>query len=253
MSPRTPAHRIFVTGATGFIGNAVVYALLEAGAAVTALVPTGRTLQLNTRHERLRLVEGDAWNRGSLIGRSRGHQAVIHLVGSVRQDPGRGLSYHHLNVDTLQNITRMAIGDGVALLVFLSAASAPWLPGGYVASKREAEDYLVRSGLPYTLLRAPLAYPRGKLQNPALIMTSIMGAVPFLGRPLSRWAPLSVDVLARAIAEVALAQEWPNRILYGRQLRQLSRAYLARLAPPKSRPATHLEGGDDSPPFGWLP
>lgn len=247
--------RVFVAGATGFIGNAIVYSLLEAGAQVTALVPAGRRLQVNGDRKQLRIVEGDAWNRGSLTGRSRGHSTVIHLVGSMRQNPARGQSYHRTNVDSLQNITRMAIGDGVPLLVHLSTSSAPWLPAGYASSKREAEEYLQRSGMRYTIVRAPLVYPRGKLQNPLLIMTSVGGAIPLLGRPLSRWAPLPVDILARGMTEIALSREWPNTILYGRQIRQLSRTYLARFAPQQARPdpLAELEDHDDNAPFGWLP
>lgn len=254
MSSQNRTQRIFVAGATGFVGNAVVYALLEAGASVTALIPPGRTLQINSRHERLRLVEGDVWNRGSLTGRSRGHNAIIHLVGSLKQNASRGQTYHHINVDSLQNITRMAINDGVPLLVYLSTSSAPWLPANYVRSKRESEQYLQRSGVRYTMIRAPLAYPRGKLFNPLLIMVSIAGGVPLLGRPFSRWAPQPVDILAKGIAESAISGAFPNQIIYGRKVRQLSRAYLQRLMPPPPGAAS----GQDAPeefeaPFGWLP
>ncbi len=254
MSARHSPPKIFVAGATGFVGNAVIHALLEAGVQVTALVPHGRSLQISSDRRRLRIVEGDAWNLGSLIGRSRGHRAVIHLVGSLRENPERGQSYHRTNVDSLQNITRMAIGDGVPLLVFLSTAHAIWLPGGYRHSKHEAEQYLQRSGLRYTILRAPLAYPRGRLQNPLLIMTSVAGGVPLLGRPFSRWAPLPVDALARGIAEVALAQEWPDQILYRRQIHRLSRQYMTRLLPESEpAPAADLAEIEDDLPFGWLP
>ncbi|MBN2471741.1 MAG: SDR family oxidoreductase [Anaerolineae bacterium] len=254
MSSRHSPPRIFVAGATGFVGNAVIFALLEAGAHVTALVPHGRALQINRDRKQLRIVEGNAWNLGSLIGRSRNHRAVIHLVGSVKENPERGQSYHHTNVDSLQNITRMAIGDGVPLLVYLSTSHAIWLPGSYKRSKREAEYYLQRSGMRYTILRAPLIYPRGKLQNPLLIMTSIAGGIPLLGRPFSRWAPLPVDVLARGVAEVALAQEWPNQILFRRQLHKLSRQYMTRLLPQNEQPsAASLAEIEDDMPFGWLP
>lgn len=232
----------------------MIYALLEAGAQVTALVPAGRNLQISADHKRLRIVEGDAWNLGSLTGRSRGHRAVIHLVGSLHENPARGQSYHRVNVDSLQNITRMAIGDGVPLLVFLSTSGAIWIPGGYRQSKHEAEDYLVRSGMRHTILRTPLAYPRGRLQNPLLIMTSIASSVPLLGRPFSRWAPLPVDILARGIAEVVLAQEWPNAILYGRHMRQLSRQFMTRLQPQTPQtPTLAQQEAEENLPFGWLP
>ena len=248
------------------MGTAVVYALMQAGIPVTALVPPDGTLRISTNDDRVQVIQGDVWNRGSLKGRSRGHHTVIHLVGSIKQQPARGLTYHYLNVDSVQNITRMAIGDGVQQLIFLSAAGAPWLPADYIQSKREAEQYIQRSGIRWTILRAPLAYPRSTLRNPLLIMISLMGAIPLIGRPFARWAPLPVDVMARGIAQLALSDEGISRVLYGRHLRRLSREFAANRAaahaypaqsrqpgPPTPRAIPRLADTDDDAPFGWLP
>ncbi len=259
MSARPTNPKIFVAGANGIIGAAVIQALLEAGAQVTALVPPGIQPRF-TATERLTWVQGDVWNRGSLIKRSRGHRAVIHLVGSIRQNPARGQTYHYLNVDSLQNVTRMAIGDGVPRLLFLSAAGAPWLPGNYVRSKREAEDYLGRSGIPHAIIRAPLAYPHGQLHNPLLLLFVGIASIPLLGRPATRWAPLPVDVIGRGIARLALMSEMPAGILYGRHLRRLSQE-MARYrgaggGPAPDTPPTLIQVApppDHDIPFGWLP
>jgi NADH dehydrogenase len=253
MPARLNSRRIFVAGASGFLGASVVYALLEEGAEVTALVPSDAALPVRPS-ERVQIVEGDAWNPGSLAGRSRGHGAVIHLVGSLRQQPARGLTYAHLNVTSLRNITRMAIMDGVPHLLFLSAAGSPWLPGGYVDSKREAERYLHRSGIPrWTIIRAPLVYPRGGLGNPLLLLFAGLGAIPLLGRPVARWAPLPVDVAARGIARLALAAPTRDRIVFGRDLRRLNAGFERRLASPPIPAGGHVQARDDEPPFGWLP
>lgn len=255
MTLRINPRRLFVAGATGFLGAGVAFALLEAGAEVTALVPPGAEFRLG-RSEGVRVVEGDAWNPGSLVGRSRGHGAVIHLVGSLRQQPARGLTYDYLNVTSTRNIIRMAARDGVPHMIYLSAAWAPWLPGGYVESKRRAEGYLRQSGLAWTVVRAPLVYPRGQLRNPLLWLISAWGQVPLLGWPLARWAPLPVDVMARGIAALALAGESSaSQIVYGRQLRRLSKQHQ------RARAATFQAGAqpsnrsdqEDDLPFGWLP
>lgn len=216
--------RIFVTGATGPLGTSVIHALLAAGAEVTALVPYQAYLRLDSAGGRVQLVEGDAWNPGTLVGRSRGHGTVIHLVGSLRQQPERGLTYDYLNLTALRNITRMATQDGVQHFIYLSAAWAPWMPGGYLASKRRAEGYVQRSGIPWTILRAPLVYPRGYLQNPLLLVVGGLGQVPLLGWPVSRWGPLAMDTVGQAVARIALMPGPRGRILYARDLRRLSQA-----------------------------
>ncbi len=256
MPPRSDPRRIFVAGATGFLGTSVAYALLEAGAEITALIPPGGDFRLGESAPSVRLVEGDAWNVASLRGRSRGHGTVIHVIGSLRQQPARGLTYTHLNTDSLRNIARMAMSDGVPHLLFVSAAWAPWLPRSYIKSKREAEHYLRRSGLLWTIARAPLVYPRGRLKNPLLLMISLLGAIPLVGLPFARWAPLPVDVAARGIAQAALRADIHGQIIYGPDLRKLSRV-MARQRPPQAAPfaaeATANPVNEDEPPFGWLP
>ena len=253
MPVRPNPRRVFVAGASGFLGASVVYALLEEGAEVTALIPPETTLPWG--RERVQVVEGDAWNPGSLAGRSRGHGAVIHLVGSLRQQPARGLTYTHLNVTSLRNIARMAITDGVPHLLFLSAAWAPWLPGDYLDSKREAERYLRRSGIEHwTIIRAPLVYPRGGLGNPLLLLFAGLGALPLLGWPVARWSPLPVDVAARGIARLSLTGQARGEIVYGPRLRRLNAGYERRLtAPTSGSDHAHAQMGEDEPPFGWLP
>ncbi len=258
MPPLTNPQRIFVAGATGFLGTSVVYALLEAGSQVTALMPPGVPLRLGHISDQVRLIEGDAWNRGSLTGRSRGHDTVIHLIGSIRQQPARGLTFHHLNVDSLQNITRMAIGDGVRRLLYISAAWAPWLQPAYINSKREAERYLQRSGINWTVIRAPLVYPRSPASGPVVALTSLLGALPVVGRPFARWSPLPVDVAARGIAQVAINTNTRSHIVFGRELWLKSRLAIKTRAPlqPVVAPGTIAASslnGEEEPPFGWLP
>lgn len=230
----------------------MVYALLAEGADVTALVPPDAALPLG-QADQVRVVHGDAWNPGSLAGRARGHSAVIHLVGSLRQQPARGLTYTHLNVTSLRNIARMAVTDGVPHLLFLSAAWAPWFSPAYVESKREAERYLFRSGIKrWTIIRAPLVYARGGLGNPLLLVMSGLGLVPLIGQPFARLAPLPVDIAARGIARLALDADDGCRTVFGRDLRRLNARSERRLP----APAAALGGsssGDDEPPFGWLP
>ncbi len=254
MSSTLATKRILVAGASGFVGLNVVYALLGAGASVTALTPPGAVIPLDNPEGRLRVAEADAWNRPSLSGRGRGHDAVIHVIGSLREQPARGLTYHYLNVDSLQNVARMAVSDGVPHLIYVSTSNAPWLPRGYAASKREAEAYLQRSGCPWTIIRAPLAYPRGQMQNPALLLTALLGAFPLVGRPFERWAPMPVDVLAKGIAQIALSGSARGETIYGHRLRAEARLLpIRRSAGIASQRAASAPPGENDIPFGWLP
>ena len=156
-------NEIFVTGGTSFIGLRVVSALVQAGANVTVLVRAENEEKLGALRRHVRLVLGDVWNSPSLKGRSRGCGAVIHMVGSLRAQPERGLTYQQLNLASARNVVSMAISDGVPYFVLLSAISNPLgISAEYLRSKREAEEYLRNSGLRWAVIRAPILFDRSQ-------------------------------------------------------------------------------------------
>lgn len=261
--PGQSAKRIFITGGTGFLGYRVVQALLDQGADVTVLVRLDGEDKLGPLGEQVRRVQGDVWNAASLRGRSRGHQVIVHLVGSVKPDPSRGLTFRHLNFISARNVTQMAVGDAVPHMVLLSASSAPFGVGvEYIESKREAETYLQKSGLGWTVVRAPALYAPGGRRNPFYLVTSILSYLPLLGMPFQPYAPMSVNTAAYGIASLALsATTTENRLIKPKPLHKIGRT-LEKRVERETREArrgtrsTISEDDDqdvDEPPFGWQP
>lgn len=259
--PRRSWNKVFVTGGTSFVGLRVVSELVDAGADVTVLVRPDHEEKLGTLRRHVRMVSGDVWNPASLKGRSRGHGVVIHLVGSIRAQPERGLTFHQLNLVSARNVTGMAISDGVPYLVLLSAVSSPpGVPVEYLRSKREAEEYLRNSGLHWTIVRAPVLFDRTQAGGTFFALLSRIGALPFLRVFSGRRTPLPVDIVARGITQAALQLELPpNRVLYAPQLRRLGRVKRTRrprrIRAPRARTRRRVNNDvpDDETPFGWLP
>lgn len=81
---------VFVTGGTGFVGREVVAALHAAGHQVRCLVRAGSEEKL-PEIAALEPLFGDATEPDSLIGALDGCDAVVHLIGIIREFPGRGL------------------------------------------------------------------------------------------------------------------------------------------------------------------
>ncbi|NLX10778.1 MAG: NAD(P)-dependent oxidoreductase [Chloroflexi bacterium] len=253
-------NKIFVTGGTSFVGLRVVAALLDAGADVTVLIQPEHEDKLGALRRQVRLVHGDIWNSASLKGRSRGHGAVIHLVGSVRAQPERGLTFHQINLVSARNAIAMAVSDGVPYFVLLSTvARPPGVSAEYVRSKREAEEYLAGSGLRAAIVRAPLLFERSQTGGALFNVLSTVGSLPLLRVFFGRRAPLPVDVAARGIAHAALQPSVPrSRMLYAGELRRLGREpndSHSGSKPPRSRrqPPTLPVEQDEELPFGWLP
>lgn len=249
--------RILVTGATSFLGFRVVAALLEGGASVTVVARPDQEEKVAALANRVRVVEGDIWNRASLKGLARGHSVVVHLVGSVRSDPSRGLTYQQINLVAARHVIGMAVSDGVVNFVLLSAMGLPGqFPTEYLRSKRDAEEYLKNSGLDWVVVRAPLLFEPSFMGRPLLTFLSTLGVLPLFSWFLGRMMPLPVDVAARGIATAVLdVPKYERCILYASDLRRLarSRAHGPLMVHPaaivRQREAESLE----ETPFGWTP
>jgi UDP-glucose 4-epimerase len=149
--------RVLVTGASGFIGRAVVGGLLAAGCSVRALTHTADS------PDGLESVRGDLRNRASLVPALAGVEAVVHLaaVARVRESAEQPLHYYEVNTGGTVNL--LAAADGPLRVVFVStgtvygappaqpiAEDCPRAPANpYAASKAAAEDvvaWTARSG-----------------------------------------------------------------------------------------------------------
>ncbi len=247
------ARRVFVAGGTGFLGYRVVRALLDNGAEVTVLVRPDSEEKLGPLAREVRVISGDPWNPGSLRGRARGHNVVIHLIGGLKPNPQRGLTFRHLNFVSTRNVAQMAVNDGVNHFIFLSAARVFGLPSGYLESKREAERYLQKSGLNWTILYAPpLSIPGARISLGGAA-ARLLSLVPIVGGVFNAQVPLSADTAARAIAYIATTGDLGrDRTVAPALLRRIGRLaerqFIRQVVqPPPASPE------DDEPPFGWLP
>lgn len=111
--------RILITGATGYLGQAVLRCLVARGEEVVALVRPGSTAVRFPPG--VREVRGDLLDPESLEGAMAGCSGVIHLAGAVRMwlpDPAR---FHRVNVGGLESA--MAIAARLRVNRFLYASS----------------------------------------------------------------------------------------------------------------------------------
>ena len=112
---------IFVTGATGAVGPAVVEALVAAGYGVRALVrqpPPAGLLPATVK-----LVTGDLQDRALLSAAMAGCQAVVHMAGLlhiVNPPPTLQAAYEEVNVAGTAHLLTAAQAQGVQRVIFFS-------------------------------------------------------------------------------------------------------------------------------------
>jgi dihydroflavonol-4-reductase len=111
-----------VTGANGFLGSAVVRALLEDGRAVRAFVRP-RSDRRNLAGLDVELAEGDLTDRASVRSAAAGCDAVFHVAADYRLWVAEPAAMYRANVDGSVNVLEAAADAGAARLVYTSSVA----------------------------------------------------------------------------------------------------------------------------------
>lgn len=206
--------KALVTGAAGFLGQALVRALASRGDSVRALV---RQTIPELQRPGVEVQLGDATDPGSLAAAVQGVDVVFHLAG-LRRAPERD-AFWRVNVGSTRLLLDACVAGAPRLRRFVlagsRAASAPSATGcreeepprpaeWYGESKAEAERvaFLYQDRLPVTVARPPRIMGPGDRENLLFFKVAMAGwALDFGGpRPLS-W--IDVDDCARGLLLLA--------------------------------------------------
>ncbi|MCX9147101.1 NAD-dependent epimerase/dehydratase family protein [Erythrobacter sp. WG] len=192
-----------ITGATGFVGSAVLDAALAEGHTVRALARRDQAPR-----EGVEWVRGDLGDKAALAALFAGADAVLHVAGLTNTpDPAR---FALANVTGTANVIATMKGAGVRRLVFVSslAAREPKL-SAYGASKAKAEALVEASGLDWTTVRPPGVYGPRDIDYLDMFRTAKWGFVPL--PPGGASSIIHADDLARLLVGLATANSAATR------------------------------------------
>jgi dihydroflavonol-4-reductase len=114
--------RVVVTGAAGFIGSAVVRALLARGVNVVALLEPGAVTS-NLDGLDVERHDVDITKESELAGAFDGAKYCFHLAAKFGFWPKNASSFYEVNVRGSQNVVRAATVAGVERIVFTSTVA----------------------------------------------------------------------------------------------------------------------------------
>ena len=211
--------RILVTGATGFVGGAVVPELARLGDVVAvACRPVAGAARTELVTD---LAEPHDWRR--LLD---GVTDVVHLAARVhvmRDDEAGAAATLRVNFEATRALATASAEAGVGRFVFLSTvkvngdstAERPFTPddmprpiGAYAVSKHRAEEALAAlpGAMERVILRPPLVYGPGVKGNFAALLRLCRAGLPLpLGAVANRRSLIAVENLASAIAATVAA------------------------------------------------
>ena len=191
--------RIFLTGGSGFVGKTIIRHLLNEGYHVTTLSRSKSSVPLSLRNDdRLSVHQGDITNPGSFIDAVRDHEAVINLVGIIREKRSSGITFRKVHVDGTRNAVDAALKAGVRRFIQMSALGASEnAESEYHKTKWEAEEIVRHSGLDFTIFRPSIIMgENGEFLN--LLAESIrkFRMFPLINGGTSLMQPVMVDDVA---------------------------------------------------------
>ncbi|MCF1184496.1 NAD(P)H-binding protein [Marichromatium gracile] len=201
--------KVAIIGGTGFVGAHLIDHLLAAGHVPRLLVRPGSESKVE-RGVECELVPGTVAERAALDACVRGADAVIYLIGILREFPARGITFEALQHQGVVDTIAAAQAAGVGRFLLMSANGVRPDGTAYQRTKFAAEEALKSSGLAWTIFRPSVIFgdPRGRMEfcsqlNKDIIAAPIPAPLFYDGllpqqAGAFELAPVHIDDVARA-------------------------------------------------------
>jgi len=148
---------ILVTGATGFIGRALIRQLFDTGHRVRVLIRPSRRSPRLPKGVPVEVAVVSLSDERAILAALKEVDTIIHLAGTESQ--GRDAKLTVVDMQGTANLSRVAAEAGVGRMIYVSHLGAS-RSSGYPVFKAKgiAEEHIRRSGVPYTIFRSAMVF-----------------------------------------------------------------------------------------------
>jgi uncharacterized protein YbjT (DUF2867 family) len=190
--------KVLVTGGTGFVGPAIVQALVDAGHTVRVLErKPGRSAGLPSQEA----VQGDVTDPASLQRATEGQEVVVHLVALLAGPPEE---FQRVMEQGTRDLVAAATEAGVRRFVLMSALGVDeqtkdLVP--YYHAKWEMEQTVQGSGLEHVIFRPSFIFgPGGGALQQFARIAKVAPVTPIVGPGTQRIQPIWIEDLSAYFA-----------------------------------------------------
>lgn len=202
--------RVFVAGASGFIGRHIVHALLREGHEVVAGVhrtspfrdvPGVESVSADFTHH----LSPDDW-----LLRLSGVEAVVNAVGIIAER--RNSRFDELHRDAPIALFEACRRAGVRKVIQISALGADDSAfSRYHLSKKAADDFLASTELDWSILQPSLVFGPDGQSSALFCALAALPLIPLVGDGGQKIQPVHVDDLVEVVLRL-LKPEAPTRL-----------------------------------------
>ncbi|MDD2366019.1 MAG: NAD-dependent epimerase/dehydratase family protein [Desulfuromonadaceae bacterium] len=195
---------IFVAGGTGFVGEHLIRQLKFDGHKPKLLVHHRSTTFKDVDQMSCDISDIERLSQGMAEC-----DAVINLIGIIREFPSRGVTFEKLHTAATAALLEAAAKSGVRRYLQMSAlGSRADAVSGYHKSKWQAEELVRSSALYWTVFRPSLIFgPRDAFINMLADQLRLAPVMPVIGSGSYRLQPVHADDVARCFS---LALDMPE-------------------------------------------
>jgi uncharacterized protein YbjT (DUF2867 family) len=205
-----PDRTLFIAGASGVVGSALVPLAESRGVAVVPHIRPKPGRAPDPKAAALDLADTPA-----LAEALKRCTTAVQLIGTMRKRFGAGDTYETSDIGTTRQLVLGAKAAGtIDHLVLLSSVGAGAPIGAYLKAKAEAEGIVKNSGIPFTIFRPSAFIGEGRNPPPGFgAITRLFG--------MKRYEPIAVSDLASAMLYSAVRRSPLGAILEGEDLWRL--------------------------------
>ena len=227
---------IFLTGATGYLGQEVLKALLSRNHRIGALVRSPQ--RASNLPAGVTSVQGTIENPDSYRGMLRGYEVFVHMAALVKMWVRDRKDFDRINVEALRNAVQLSADAGVKKFVYTSSFIALGPSNGEPLSELHSRrsdhfhnDYertkylgdqvarkFVQEGYPLYILYPGVIYGPGNLTDGNIIAKNVIpflnGKMPF-GLGIKTWSYAFIRDVVDAFVKVIEQDPPSHRYILG--------------------------------------
>jgi len=189
--------QVFLSGATGYVGRALVAKLIERGHRARVLARAGSEHKVP---QGALVVPGNPLDAATFLAAVSAGDTFVQLTGVAHPAPWKEAAFRAIDLESLRASAEAATSAGIAHFVYVSVAQPAPVMRAYIRVRQECEAILKARGLTTTILRPWYVLGPGHRWPAALApVYALLEAIPATRDGARRLGLVTLDQMANAL------------------------------------------------------